>query len=115
MIPPGVYRDALNFFNRVREAFGPGVPPNPVASAANYQIATRALRATVAAPLKNRSELNSRLQHYAEIVSNLRGKRALGSKDEAEFLEVAGFLEKIAEDGEDEMYERCVGWGAGGR
>src|SRR5690349_18678838 len=89
-IPAGVLRAAQAFLHLAEEAASGTVPTDPVASAANYGIAARALRATARLTPTDRANVNERIRQYTMLVD------ALGAEDTAS-RPAAPDLEQLAE------------------
>lgn len=107
IIPVGVYRAAQGFFKEATEAIGTAIPSNPVASAANYDIATKAIQwSNATTNFETEEEYNHLLKKYSETNNLLQPGSGHSPPGKPELEELAKFFDGIAKSGDLESYER---------
>jgi len=107
-IPPGVYRDAREFYRLVLEAAGDGTPGNPPASINAYALAADAVRAVRADA--SRADVEKTLGKQKALLDKLQQPRGLSEEELETLSSLHAFFLWLKQEGESDAYERGVGY-----
>ncbi len=105
-IPPGVYRDAREFYRLVLEAAGDGTPGNPPASINAYALAADAVRAVQADA--SRADVEATLGRQKALLDDLQQPRGLSEEELNTLSSLRAFFLWLKQEGESDAYERGV-------
>lgn len=106
-IPRNVYEAAQKFFETAIEATGTPTPLNPLASIANYRIATDVFYEAFEHDL-DRAEIENRLKSCASFLKRLSQLTPLTLDEIRTAQDLRKFFQQLARDGEIEAYERRI-------
>lgn len=106
VIPPGVYRDAREFYGLVLEAAGDGTPIDPPASINAYALAADAVRAESANA--SRAEVEQTLASQKTLLDKLQQPRELSEEELKTLSSLRAFFLWLKQEGESDAYESGV-------
>jgi hypothetical protein len=106
-IPRGIFLDAKDFFQLVRQATRDTIADNPPASINAYAIATDVVYSVSATP-SNQEQLDTILEEYADLVEELEKPHKLSGTEIEKLIPLKEFFERLAQEGENEMYEQTI-------
>jgi hypothetical protein len=106
-IPKGVFLDAKDFFKLVLQAIRGSIPDNPPASINAYAIATDVVCNVSSVP-SDQKQLDDLLSGYANLVVGLASEHELNDEELKKIVSLKEFFDRLARDGENEMYEQAI-------
>ncbi len=112
-IPPGVLRDAREFYNLVLDAAGEKAPVNPPASINAYALAADAVRAVSGDA--SRADVGETLGKQKELLDGIQEPRKLDSEELHTLSSLHGLFLWLKQEGESDAYEHTVAFGATAR
>jgi hypothetical protein len=105
-VPPGVYRDALAFWELALQATSGAVPNNLPALNA-YVVASEALRRSFQI-LPSRDDIDKQLVKYETVLKALGTPRTLDVEETKVVTGLKTFFERLKEEGESEAYTQTM-------